>query len=145
MTGAAAGPGHRPLGISLLIWVFWFWTGAAVLLLLILAFGDGAVMVSGRAVPRQEALSAVLPALIPMALAGIGAALALTLGRPWARPVALFPFALATFGPFLTGAGSVSAAELVVAIALLLLVVGGLGWYLYRRPGPRAYFRRPPP
>lgn len=130
----------RPLGISLLIWVFAFWAGAIVLLLLGLAIGDGPVMVNGRALLREEALAAVLPALVPMGLAVVGAALALSLGRRWARPAALFPFALAVFGPLLTGVGEVSAVDLLIAAAVVVPVIGGLGWYLYTRPGPRDYF-----
>ncbi len=133
----------RPLGISLLIWVFWFWAGAIVLFLLGLAIGDGPVMVSGRAMARGEALSVVLPALAPMGLAVVGAALALSLGRWWARPVALSPFVLAAFGPVLTGMGGVSFWGGVGAALVLAPVIFGLGWYLYRRPGPRRYLERP--
>lgn len=133
---------ERPLGISLLIWVFWFWAGAIVLLGLGLAIGDGPVMMNGEALARREAMVAVLPVLAPMAMAVIGAALALTLRKRWARPAALFPFVLAVFGPILTGAGDVSPLDMVLAVVVLVPVMGGLGWYLYARPGPRAYFRR---
>lgn len=132
----------RPLGIRLFIWLFWFWGGAVALLVLGLVVGDGPVLVNGRALMREEALTAVLPALIPMAFAVVGAALALMLGRSWARAAAMVPFALAAFGPLLTDVGSVSVGELVVAAALLLPVLAGLGWYLYVHPEPRAYFAR---
>jgi hypothetical protein len=133
---------HRPLGVSLLIWVFWFWAGAIVLFLLGLAIGDGPVMVNGRAVARGEALRVVLPALAPMGLAVVGAALALSLGRWWARPAALLPFVLAALGPVLTGVGGVSAWEVVGAALVLIPLLAGLAWYLYRRPGPRRYLGR---
>jgi hypothetical protein len=142
-TGRDTGPGaERPLGISLLIWLFWFWAGALGLLVLGLAVGEGPVMLAGRAVPRGEALIRVLPALVPMALAVVGAALALTLARPWGRPAALFPFALAAFGPALSGVGAVTALDLVAAVSVLVPILALLVWYLYRHPGPRAYFRR---
>lgn len=133
---------ERPIGVSLLIWLFWFWAGAILLLFLGLAVGDGPVMLGGRAVARGEALTAVLPALVPMALAVVGAALALALARPWGRAAALFPFALAAFGPILTGIGSVSPLEMALAALIALPVLGLLVWYLYYQPGPRAYFRR---
>lgn len=131
---------ERPLGVRLLIWLFWFWAGASALLLLGLAVGTGPVMMGGRALSRGDALWAVLPALGPMALAVVGAALALSLGRPWGRPAALFPFALAAFGPALTGVAPVTPGDLVTAIIVLVPTLGGLGWYLYRSPGPRQYF-----
>ena len=132
----------RPLGISLLISVFWFWAGATVLLVLALALGEGPVAVYGEPTPRGEVLRAVLPAVLPMGFAAVGAALALSLARPWARPAAMFPFALAAFGPNLTGLGSGAPAELGLAALVLLPILGLLTWYLYFRPGPREYFRR---
>lgn len=133
-------PRNRPLGITLLIWMFWFWAGAIVLLVVGLAYGEGPVMVDGRPVSRQETLASLLPALVPMALAVVGAALALTLARPWARAAALFPFALAAFAPLLTGAGDASALGLGLTAVILILVLGLLVRYLYRQPGPRRYF-----
>lgn len=133
---------ERPVGVSLLIWLFWFWAGAILLLFLGLAVGDGPVMLGGRAVSRAEALTAVLPALVPMALAVVGAALALALARPWGRAAALFPFALAAFGPVLTGIDSVTPLELSLAALIAVPVLALLVWYLYYQPGPRAYFRR---
>lgn len=131
--------GERPLGIRLLIWVFWFWAGALTLLVIALTTGEGPVTVNGESIGRREALAAVLPVLVPMALAVVGAALALTLRKRWARPAALFPFVLAVFGPVLTGAGDVSPLGMALALLVLVPLVVGLGWYLYRRPGPRAY------
>lgn len=130
---------ERPLGISLLIWMFWFWAGAIGLLVLGLAIGEGPVIMNDEPLRRSEALAGILPVLVPMALAVVGAALALTLRKRWARPAALFPFVLAVFGPALTGAGGVSPADMVLAALVLVPVLGGLGWYLYRRPGPRTY------
>lgn len=134
--------GDRPLGVTLLIWVFWFWAGALLLLVVGLAVGDGPVMVGGRAMLRRDALRLVLPALAPMALAVVGAALALMLRRRWARAAALFPFALAAFGPVLIGVGVISAADLGLTVMALLPILAGLVWYLYFRPGPRTYFQR---
>lgn len=133
---------RRPLGISLLIYLFWFWAGATVVLVLGLALGDGPVTVYGEPAPRGEVLGAVLPAVLPMGLAAIGAALALGLARSWARPAALFPFALAAFGPALTGLGSGAPSELGLAALVLLPILGLLAGYLYFRRGPREYFRR---
>lgn len=131
----------RPTGVMLLIWLFWFWAGALLLLVVGLAAGDGPVMVAGRAMDRGEALRLVLPALVPMGLAVVGAALALTQRRSWARPAALFPFALAVFGPALIGIGAVSVVDVVATVLALLPILAGLIWYLYFQPGPRAYFR----
>lgn len=133
-------PRDRPLGVSLLIWIFWFWAGAIILLVSGLAFGEGPVMVDGRAASREETLASLLPALVPMALAVVGAALALTLARPWARAAALVPFALAAFGPLLTGVGDASALGLGLTAVILLVVLGLLVRYLYYQPGPRRYF-----
>lgn len=137
-------PHERPLGISLMIWMFWFWAGAIILLVLGLAAGEGPVMMNGESLDRDEALTAVLPVLIPMALAVAGAALALTLSKSWARPAALFPFVLAVFGPVLTGVADVSPVEMALAILALVPILGGLVWYLYFQPGPRAYLSGPP-
>lgn len=131
----------RPTGVVLLIWLFWFWAGALLLLVVALAVGEGPVMVAGRAMDRGEALRLVLPALVPMGLAVVGAALALTLRRSWARPAALFPFALAVFGPALIGIGAVSMVDVVATVLALVPILAGLIWYLYFQPGPRAYFR----
>ncbi len=139
--GYATTGDSRPTGIVLLIWIFWFWAGALLLLVLGLAVGEGPVMVAGRALPRGEALRLVLPALAPMGLAVVGAALALTQRRSWARPAALFPFALAVFGPALIGIGPVSPGEVALSILALIPILGALVWYLYFRPGPKAYFR----
>lgn len=133
---------ERPLGISLLTWLFWFWAGAIGLVLLGFAIGDGPIMMSGRAVPRSEALRAVLPALAAMGLAVVGAALALALERPWARPAVLLPFALAALGPAMTGVGARSPVELGLASLAVLPVLAILGWYLYARPRTTAYFDR---
>lgn len=134
----------RPTGIVLLIWLFWFWAGALLLLVVGLAVGEGPVLVAGRAMDRGEALRLVLPALVPMGLAVIGAALALTLRRSWARPAALFPFALAVFGPALIGIGATSVTDVVATVLALVPILAGLIWYLYFQPGPRAYFQARP-
>lgn len=133
-------PTDRPLGISLLIWLFWFWTGAVVLALLGFAIGDGPIMMSGRAVPRDEALGSILPALVPMGLAAAGAALALGLDRPWARPAVLLPFVLAGFGPLLGGLASATLGDLALSVLVTAPLVGVVAWYLYGLPGTRSYF-----
>lgn len=152
MSDSPDGPAHaapaageaapeRPLGLSLLIWLFWFWTGAIVLVFLGFAIGDGPIMLSGRAVPRPDALAAVLPILLPMGLATVGAALALGLDRHWARPAVLLPFALAAVSPAFTGAGY-DPVDLVLSVVVLLAIVAALVWYLYFSPGVRAHFAR---
>ncbi|NIP80539.1 MAG: hypothetical protein GWM90_15485, partial [Gemmatimonadetes bacterium] len=133
-------PPERPLGLSLLIWLLWFWAGAIGLVFLGFAVGDGPVMMSGRAVPRGEALEALLPVLVPMGLAVIGAALALGLRRTWARPAVLLPFALTALGPALTGVGATSGGDIAMAALVLVPVIGALVWYLYFGSGPAAYF-----
>ena len=133
--------GERPLGISLLTWLYWFWAGAIVLLFLGLVFGDGPVPIAGETVPRSEAIARVLPVLLPMGLAVIGAALALSLRQGWARPAVLLPVALAVFGPALSGVGTTLGDLLTGAIGLLL-VLAGLVWYLYFTPRANAYFAR---
>jgi hypothetical protein len=131
---------ERPLGVSLLTWLLWFWAGAVVLVFLGFAVGDGPIMLSGSAVPRDEALARVVPALLPMGLAVIGAALALGLGRPWGRPVVLLPFIIAAFGPALTGLGATTAGDLLLAVAAVLPIVALLVWYLYFTEASRSYF-----
>lgn len=131
----------RPLGISLLIWLYWFWAGAVALVFLGFAIGEGPVMMSGRAVPRADALASVLPVLLPMGLAVIGGALALSLQRSWARPAVLLPVALAAFGPALSGVGT-SVLDAVIGTVVVLALLALLGWYLYVRPAVKAYFAR---
>jgi hypothetical protein len=140
------GPGdsvvpERPLGLSLLIWLLWFWAGAIVLVFLGFAIGDGPVMMSGQAVPRPEALRRLLPILAPMGLAVIGAALAMGLKRPWARPAVLLPFLLAPLGPLLTRVGATSADEIAVTGIAVLPVIVALVWYLYFSRSVVAYFQ----
>ena len=139
-TGADDPSPERPLGVSLLTWLLWFWAGAVALVFLGFAIGEGPVMLSGRAVPRDEALARVLPALLPMGLAVLGAALALALGRPWGRPAALLPFIIAGFGPALTGLGAATPADLLLAVAAVLPIAGLLIWYLYFTKTGRSYF-----
>ena len=129
----------RPLGISLLVWLYWFWAGAVVLVFLGLAIGEGPVMIGGRAAPRSAALAAVLPVLLPMGLAVIGGALALSLERRWARPALLLPVVLAAFGPVLSGVGT-SMLDAVIGTLVVLGVLALLVWYLYLRPDVNAYF-----
>ena len=145
-SAAARGPGapvvgDRPLGISLLTWLYWFWGGAIALLVLGLAFGEGPVPIAGETVPREEALGRVLPILVPMGLAVVGAALALSLRRAWARPAVLLPVALAAFGPALGGVQT-TLADLAVGASVVLVILAGLVWYLYFRTRVTAYFDR---
>jgi hypothetical protein len=72
-------------------------------------------------------------------LAAGGAALALVLGKPWARSAVLLPFALAAVAPVFTGAAT-SLADLARGAVAMTPVVAGLAWYLYFQPGVKAYF-----
>lgn len=129
----------QPLGIALLIWLYGFWAGAVALFFLSFAVGEGPVPMSGETVPRREALARVLPVLLPMGLAVAGAALALGLRKPWARPAVLLPVALAGFGPALSGVGA-SVADIVTGVLVVLPILGVMVWYLYFRPGVKQYF-----
>lgn len=130
----------RPMGVRLLIWTFAFWAGAIAMVLLGLGLGEGYVVLGGETVTRGEALATVTPVLLPMGLAVAGAALALGLGRSWARPAALFPFIIAAFTPTLSRLRASGPAELGAALAVLAPVLAVLVWYLYFRPRSRAYF-----
>lgn len=134
-------PGGKPLGLSLLTWLLWFWAGASVLVLLVIGVGDGPVPLKGEFVPREEALARFLPALAPMALAAAGAALALVLERPWARSAVLLPFALAAVAPVFSGVAS-SVGELATGALVLAPLVALAVWYLYFRPAVVGYFVR---
>lgn len=138
-TGADPGARGRPLGLRLLIWLYWFWAGAVALVFLGFAAGEGPVMMDGEAVPRRAALEVVLPVLLPMGMAAVGAGLALTLERTWARAAALLPLALAAFGPALSGAGA-TRGDIVTGALVLLPFMAGLVWYLYLSDGVSAYF-----
>ncbi len=138
---AARDADERPLGVSLLVWLYWFWAGAITLVLLGFAIGEGPVPMSGETIPRAEALSRVLPVLVPMGLAVLGAALALSLRRAWARPAVLLPVALAAFGPALSGVAS-GIGDMVLGALALLPILAALVWYLYFRSGVTAYFAR---
>ncbi len=129
-------PGDRPLGISLIIWMYWFWAGALGLLILTLVTGQGPVLLAGRSMVREDAVAALLPVLAPLALALVGAALALGQRRRWARVAALFPFVLAGFAPVLMVRGGTAGPVMAAPLPFL----AALAWYLYRRPGPRTYF-----
>lgn len=144
-TAPARGPGApatggRPLGISLLTWLYWFWAGATVLFVLSFAVGEGPVPMSGETLSRAEALERVVPVLLPMGLAVIGAAAALSFQWAWARPAVLLPLALAAFGPALTGVGTLT--DVVLGALALLPILGALVWYLYFRTRVTAYFDR---
>lgn len=134
-------PDDQPLGVRLLIWLYWFWAGATAIFLLSLIPGDQPVPIAGETMTRTEALGRVVPVLLPMGLAVIGAALALGLRRPWARPAVLLPVFLAAFGPALSGVGA-TGMDIVLGFLALLPVLAGLVWYLYFRPRTVAYFAR---
>lgn len=135
-----AGLPERPLGLNLMIWLLWFWAGAIALVFLGFAVGDGPVMMSGEAVPRPEALRRVLPILAPMGLAVVGAALAMGLKRPWARPAVLLPFFLAPLGPLLTRVGATSLRDVALTGLATLPVIAAVVWYLYFSRGVVSYF-----
>lgn len=133
-------PAGRPLGLNLLTWLLWFWAGASVLVILVLVVGDGPIPLSGRAVPRDEALARMLPILGPIALAAAGAALALDLRKHWARSAVLLPFALAAVTPAFTGVAA-TVMDLVMGALALAPVVAILVWYLFFQPDVARYFR----
>ncbi len=138
-TSGSDGP-ERPLGLSLLGWLFGFWAGALILILLTLGFGEGPVMMAGRSIRRGEALTRLVPILAPMALAAAGAALALALRRPWARAAVFLPLALAAVAPAFTGVAQ-SAGDLARPVAVTLPFAAALAWYLYGRTSVAEYFR----
>jgi hypothetical protein len=131
----------RPLGLRLLIWLLWFWAGANLLLMAGIVFGEGPVLLGGEAVSRGEATARVLPIFGPMTLAAVGAALALLLNRPWARPAVLLPFALAALAPLFTGTAETVTGFLLTALAVTP-VLAALTWYLYGHGPVNAYFRK---
>jgi hypothetical protein len=131
----------RPLGLSLLAWFLGFWAGAAVVIIAVLVAGDGPLPLSGRAVPRDEALARILPILAPMALAAAGASLALALQKHWARAAVLLPFTLSAVTPAFTGVAA-SGLDLALGVLALVPVMAVLVWYLYFRPGVVSYFHR---
>lgn len=131
---------ERPLGLNLLTWLLWFWAGASALVLLVIGVGDGPVPLGGEFIPRDEAMARFLPALAPMGLAAAGAALAILLGRPWARSAVLLPFALAAVAPVFSGVAS-SVGELAVGALILVPMVVLVVWYLYFRPEVVRHFR----
>jgi hypothetical protein len=137
--GTAATATDRPLGLGLLIWLFSFWAGASLLVILLLVMGDGPIPLGGVTVPREEALARILPILGPIALAAAGAALALALEKPWARGAVLLPFSLAAVSPAYTGAAR-SPLDLALGALAILPLAAVLVWYLYFRPRVVAYF-----
>lgn len=132
-------PAAKPLGIHLLTWLLWFWAGAAVLVILMLLVGDGPIPLSGRAVPREEALARMLPILGPIGLSAAGAALALALRKSWARSAVLLPFALAAATPAFTGVAA-SVADLAKGALALAPIVAILVWYLFFQRDVARYF-----
>ena len=135
-----AKPPERPLGLSILIWLFWFWAGAVALVLLGFAIGDGPIMMNGHAVSRSEALARVAPVFVPMGAAVLAAALGLSLGRRWARAAALLPFLLLAIAPSLVGGAERSALDLVVAALVGVPLVAVLAWYLFFSLSVTAYY-----
>lgn len=133
----------RPLGLRLLVALYWFWAGAIGLALLGFAFGEGAIVMEGEEVSRPEALSRAAPMLIPAGAAVVGAALGLTLGRRWARPAALIPFLLLGIAPSLRGGADRTPMDLVIAAAVVLPIVAVLVWYLYFSSAVAAYYAPP--
>lgn len=132
---------QRPLGLRLLTWLLAFWAGASVLVIVVIAVGDGPVPLRGQFLSRDEALARFLTALAPMALAAGGAALALALEKHWARAAVLLPFALVAVAPVFTGTAA-SVAELAFGALALTPIVAVVVWYLFFRPKVTAYFDR---
>ncbi len=132
-------PLDRPLGLSLLTWLLWFWAGASFLVLVVIGIGQGPVPLNGTFVPREEALARFVPALAPMGLAAAGAALALVLNRPWARSAVLLPFALAMVAPVFSGVAT-SVGDLAIGALILVPLVVLVVWYLYFNAGAVRHF-----
>jgi hypothetical protein len=132
---------ERPLGLRLLTWLLGFWAGASVLVIIVIAAGDGPVPLRGEFLPRDEAVARFLTALAPMALAAAGAALALALEKHWARSAVLLPFALVAVAPVFTGTAT-SLGELAMGAVALAPIVAAVVWYLFFRPKVTAYFDR---
>ena len=133
----------RPVGLTLLTWLFGFWCGAATLVLASLWLGQGDLLVDGRPTPRPLVREMLVPMLVPMALATGAAAVTLWLDSAWARPTSLFAVLLA--GPLATlpqwrEATNPGGAPLIGLLAVTPLLVG-LGWYLFAKPAVAAYFR----
>jgi hypothetical protein len=130
---------ERPLGISFLAWLLAFWAGASLLVLVVIATGEGPVPLRGQFLPRDEALARFLTVLVPMALAAGGAAVALVMGKPWARSAVLLPFALVAVAPVFTGTAG-SLADLAWGVLAMAPVVATVAWYLFFHRGVKAYF-----
>lgn len=133
----------RPLGLTLLTWLFGFWSGAAVVVLVSVWIGEGDILMNGEPTPRALVQERLVPMLVPMALATGAAALALWLDSAWARPTTLFAVLIA--GPLATYPGWMEATNPGGAPAIGLLAVAplllGIGWYLYAKPNVAGYFR----
>lgn len=132
-------PPLKPLGLRLITWLLWFWAGASALLFFGLVVGEGSVAMRGSTLQRAEALEQVLPVLLPMLLGAAGAALALTLGKHWARPAVLMPLALAALAPAISGEASSVSALLRASLGMLVLLAVAV-WYLFAHRPVRAYF-----
>lgn len=133
---------RRPLSLTVLLWLYAFWSAAAVLVLAAAALGTGEVAMDGAAVERRAVLERTLPVFLPLALAFAGGALAIGLRKAWARPALLLPFALAALLPALVAAPTDAdpGRELIRGTATMALPTLLLGWYLYWRPRTVAYF-----
>lgn len=133
----------RPLGLTLLTWLFGFWSGAALLALVSVWLGEGDILMNGEPTPRALVRERLVPMLVPMTLATGAAAAALWLDSAWARPTTLFAVLiagpLATF-PRWSEATNPGGAPAIGLLAVLPLLVG-LGWYLYARPNVAGYYR----
>ena len=133
----------RPVGLTLLTWLFGFWAGAALVALVGLWVGDGDLLVNGEPTARAIVREMLVPMLVPMALATGAAAILLWLDSAWGRPTALFAIFLA--GPLATlprwqEATNPGGAPAIGVLAVLPLLLG-LGWYLYGKAEVARYFR----
>lgn len=116
---------------------------AAISLLVIMAatFGNGPYSINGEPAIRSDYLQVMLP-FIPASAAAAIASFGLWKERLWARPLLLGFYTVAGFGSALMPLW-IEAPGVTVATGLLFsgILVGFLGWYLYRKQNVVRYYQ----